>query len=199
MKADLPTDIAASIDLSGLDDLEGISPDLRDAAIDAAVIVATDGGYESQLFNQLNTRANNFAKTRGSQLVSDITDSTRDDLRVIIGSGLDSGLTKDGIADLIQSQDPYLFSADRADLIASTEIANANGQGALESYKEIKALGVNIMKQWLPDDDPCPECQANADQGPIDVEDDFDSGDDSSPAHPNCFCTTISVYPKEGE
>lgn len=199
IKADLPASIVAQLDLSGLDELDTMEPDLRDVALDAALIIAEDAGERETLFNQLNTRAIAFAKKRSAEMVTQISDATRNDLQVIISSGLDSNLSKDDIADLITQQDSNVFSEDRADLIAGTEISIANGEGALDSYKEIKALGYNIKKQWLPDDDPCPECQANADQGAIDVEEEFDSGDDTTPAHPRCECTTISVYETEGE
>lgn len=196
MKADLADSIVAQLDLSSLDELDAITPELQASALDSAMIIASDAGLSQQLFNQLNTRASAFAKARAAEMVTQITDSTMNDLRVIISSGLDSKLSRDQIADLIQSQDSDVFSPARADLIAATEIRIANGQGALNSMKEAQALGINIMKEWLPDDDPCPTCQANADQGPIPIDDDFDSGDDASPAHPHCECTIISRITK---
>ncbi len=199
MKADLPTDIAAEIDLSGLDELDNIMPEMQAVALDAATTVAVQAGKGTQLFNQLNTRAIAAARARAGDMVTQITDSTRDDLRVIISSGLDSQLTKDDIADLIQSTDPAVFSEDRAQLIASTEMRIANGDGALAGMEEVAALGVDVKKEWLPDEDPCPECQANADQGPIDLDAEFESGDDTTPAHPRCECTLISFINQQGE
>lgn len=181
----LAAGILAQIDLSGLDELDNTAPELQQVALDAALTIADDAGERSTLFNQLNTRAIAFAKERAAELVTQVTESTRNDLQVIISSGMDSKLTKDDIADLIANDTG--FSEERAQLIARTEISIANGKGALDSYKEIKALGYNIKKEWLPDNDPCPECQANADQGPIDVEDEFESGDDTTPAHPRCL------------
>jgi hypothetical protein len=46
---------------------------------------------------------------------------------------------------------------------------------------------VKVKKAWEPDAEACPICEANGDQGAIDLDDDFESGDDAPPAHPNCF------------
>ncbi len=85
------------------------------------------------------------------------------------------------------------FSEERATLIADTEVAMANGQGALAGYREAQAAGVKLKKIWVTDDDPCDECQENADAGAIDVDDEFPSGDDAEIAHPGCRCHTESV------
>src|SRR5208282_2235305 len=45
-------------------------------------------------------------------------------------------------------------------------------------------------KRWVTVGDDAVEeiCLANEDQGVIDLDEDFDSGDDAPPAHPNCRC-----------
>ncbi len=199
MKADLPDDIVAQIDLSGLDELDNITPEMQAVALDAATTVATQAGKGTQLFNQLNTRAIAVARERAADMVTQITESTRNDLRIIISSGIDSQLTRDDIADLIQSTDPDVFSQDRAQLIAATEMRIANGEGALAGMQEVAALGVDVQKEWLPDAEPCEICQGNADQGPIPLDESFESGDDTTPAHPNCMCTLISFINQQGE
>ena len=88
------------------------------------------------------------------------------------------------------------FSADRAELIAGTEIARANSVGALEGYKAVRESGVAVKKEWLLGENPCEICQANAEEGPIDLDDEFSSGDPAPPAHPNCEC---AVSPVVGE
>ena len=47
-------------------------------------------------------------------------------------------------------------------------------------------------------DDACDECVANAEQGAIGLEDEFLSGDDAPPAHPNCRCDVLPVLIEEG-
>jgi hypothetical protein len=97
--------------------------------------------------------------------------------------------------DIIDSiMDANIFSEKRATLIADTEVAMANGHGALAGYKEAKAAGVKLKKIWvIADGDCCDECDENAEAGAIDVEDEFPSGDDCETAHPGCRCHTESV------
>jgi phosphohistidine phosphatase SixA len=52
------------------------------------------------------------------------------------------------------------------------------------------------QKQWVTDADPCEDCEDNADEGWIDADDEFPSGDDEPPAHPNCHC---SLDVREGD
>ncbi len=80
-----------------------------------------------------------------------------------------------------------------ADLIARTEIANANSQSSLEGYKGAREDGVDVKKEWLLGPDPCPICEENAAAGPIDLDDEFPSGDDAPTAHPNCECALMPV------
>ncbi len=199
MKADLTDDIVAQIDLSGLDELDNITPEMQAVALDAATTIVNEAGMGAQLFNQINTRALAVARDRAADMVAQITDSTRDELRKIISDGISNSLTRDDIADLIQGTDPNVFSEDRAQLIAATEMRIANGEGALAGMQEVAAMGVDVKKEWLPDEDPCPVCQANADQGPIDLDAAFESGDDSTPAHPNCLCTLISFINQQDQ
>ncbi len=77
----------------------------------------------------------------------------------------------------------------RADMIATTEIASAFNAGASALATEAKDQGIQVEKLWSAEPDACEECQANADQEWIDDDDTFDSGDDAPPAHPNCVCS----------
>ena len=139
----------------------------------------------------LNRAGQKWADAHAGDMIEGLSDTTRDRVRDMIAGGLKDGLSFGDIADKLQ--DSWAFSDARADLIAVTEAQIANGQGQLEGFKQAKAAGVNLKKEWIPDPEPCEDCQANADQGPIDVEDDFQSGDDAEPAHPNCQCYTQGV------
>lgn len=80
----------------------------------------------------------------------------------------------------------------RAATIAQTEIADAYNQAILSSAKEIHGA----MKEWATDGEACEEiCIPNEEAGPIDMEDDFPSGDDAPPGHPNCNCSLSIVLP----
>lgn len=114
-----------------------------------------------------------------------IDETTRVALRSLISD------TVGGQMSVLQLQEAlrgsYAFSSARAEVIARTEVHKANGEGALAS---MRASGIG-EKVWLTsnDDRVEEECQANQDQGPIPVDDDFQSGDECEPAHENCRCS----------
>lgn len=192
-KADLTEDLAIELNLD-FSDLGDLEPEMKMIAADAAS--KTLGKYSSNLFNQINQRAIDYARDRAAELVSQIDDATRDKVRAAIADGLANKLTAQQIADSIQN-DSSIFGDDRAQLIADTEIANANGEGALAGLEEGKEIGLAVKKQWLDHDGACEICEENADAGPIDVEDSFPSGDDAPLAHPNCRCTLIGVIDED--
>lgn len=185
--------IVSDLDLSLLSGLSAVHPWIEDVASDRAQdeLVTLGISTDTDFFDHANTRAADYAADRSAALVSDIDDSTRNMLRSKIAAGLASGAMRDDIiADIM---DGDTFSEKRATLIADTEVAMANGQGALAGYKEAKAAGVKLKKIWVCDSDPCPICEENQDAGEIEVEDEFPSGDDAETAHPGCLCHTESV------
>jgi hypothetical protein len=124
-----------------------------------------------------------------------ITESTRDSIRGYVERAIDEGWSPKHLADEIETSG--IFSEDRAELVARTEIKNADNKGNMESYK---ATGLDLEKSWQvsadhPDDDECDENEA---EGWIDINETFSSGDDSPGAHPRCMCT-IEVRTKEQE
>ena len=202
-----------------LDGLAGIANDLgvdlSDVATDAInhVILqmgVTDAG---ELVNQVNDRAVAFAKERAAEMVgmridSDgnlienpnaqwaITDSTREELNRIIANGLEENIGIDAIIE--QIEDMGGFSHARAEMIAETEVRRANSQASLESYAAAKDnLDIRMGKQWLLGPNPCPVCQANADQGVIEIDEPFLSGDDAPPGHPWCECALAPVVAQD--
>lgn len=81
------------------------------------------------------------------------------------------------------------FSPSRAELIARTETATAQGQRA-------KAAAAHFElneKRWVTQGDALVtgECSANATAGWIPITDPFPSGQDTIPVHPNCRCNVI--------
>ena len=204
------------MDLSDLDVLVNATPD------DLATVMADSGQqalmqlgieHEQGLVNQVHADSVAYAKSRAAEMVGKkwvdgelvdnpdaewvITDATRDELRGLI-TRVTTGDLK--LTDLPQAiQDATAFSPERAELIARTEVMAANGQGSLASYQSAKAIGINVKKAWEPDDEACPICLANADQGAIDLDDEFDSGDDAPPAHPNCECVLVPVTEEDDD
>jgi hypothetical protein len=61
-------------------------------------------------------------------------------------------------------------------LIAETEIASANSEGALAGYEEAANEGISVKKSWLILDDACDDCQENADAGAIDLDESSQPG-----------------------
>jgi len=75
-------------------------------------------------------------------------------------------------------------------MIARTETIRADCQGNLAAYKN---SGLVSGKKWIlgsehTGDD---ECNDNAAEGEIPLDQDFSSGDEAPPAHPNCVCDFV--------
>lgn len=117
-----------------------------------------------------------------------ITDSTRDMLNSTVTQALDEGWSNDELAQNIQ--DNFAFSDSRAETIARTEIKRADMQGSLNAYKSSGLVqGKSSVTSFDYDDDD--ECGENEDAGVIPIDDDFPSGDDAPPYHPNCRCDLV--------
>jgi hypothetical protein len=209
---DIAAEIAAELEFDGIAALANeIGVDLSDVAADSisAVIAqmgVTDAG---DLVNQVNERAVAAARDRAAEMVGKkfndegdlvdnpdaqwaITDATRDALKDVIANGLDDNIGIDAIIDNIEALGG--FSPDRAEMIAEAEVRRANSQGALDGYTAARDnLDIPMKKEWLLGPNPCEICQANADQGPIDLDEPFQSGDDAPPGHPWCECALAPV------
>lgn len=193
-----------------------VPADLNGVASDSGNQALMQLGFENEsgLVNQVDARSLAYAKSRAAEMVGKkwvdgelvdnpdaqwvISDATRDEIRDLVAQVQSGDLNVTDLPKAIQDADA--FSPQRATLIARTETMAANGQGSLAAYKSARDIGVKVKKAWEPDEDACPICQDNADQGPIDVDDDFESGDDAPPAHPNCECVLVPVVENdEGE
>ncbi len=86
-------------------------------------------------------------------------------------------------------REDFAFSPQRAEVIARTETATAQGQGALQAAGHFEMN----EKRWVTQGDTVvtPECAGNADQGWIAIVQPFSSGHDTIPVHPNCRCNVI--------
>jgi SPP1 gp7 family putative phage head morphogenesis protein len=149
--------------------------------------------------DQANRRSVEWARDRAASLITQIEENTRDMLRDTVAQAIEEGWSSDELAHEIAGS--IGFSDERAQTIARTETIAANNQGNLAAYKDAAAQGIALMKEWLTagDDLVSEECQANEDQGPIPLDDDFDSGDDAPPLHPNCRCAVAPVVSDESD
>lgn len=113
-----------------------------------------------------------------------LADSTRDMIRKTIARIIDESEDEEAIVTALNGA--YAFSTQRAELIARTELRDAQAMGALIGAK---AVGME-QKRWLLSNDEgvCPVCEANAAQDWISISNAFQSGDEAPLAHPNCRC-----------
>lgn len=184
--------------------IAAVVDDLIDVADDSAMLATASVGVETsdELTNQVYDRAVKWAQARAAELVSvdgdkTLIDGTRNAIRDVIAKGLADNIGSAKIAEAIEAS--QAFSADRATLIAHTEIANANSHGALEGYKAARDVGVDVKKEWLAEADCCDDCSANEADGAIDLDEPFSSGDDAPTAHPKCRCAVSPVVSTDEE
>lgn len=164
------------------------------------VLIGEDG--LSQIILKLNQGAQEWAQARAAEMVGmkfvegvwvenpnpvwAISDSTRNMLRETVTRAYDQGQTPTQLMQTIRNN--YAFSDDRAAMIASTELKLANNNGSMNGFRE---TGLTLQKKWLLSnnhdiDDPCDD---NVDDGWIDLDDTFSTGDDVPPNHPRCECS----------
>jgi hypothetical protein len=197
---EMSEELARSLDLSVLLGLEKpLEEELADLGADAAriALLAIGVDEESDLVDQISANAVAYARARAAELVSlkgdeSLIESTREMLRAIIAGGLEENIGRDQIADRIQ--EATAFSDYRANLIADTEIANANSAAKLDSWKAVQADGAEMVKGWFVsgEEGVCEECEGNESQGEIAFDEAFESGDEMEPAHPGCRCVTVA-------
>jgi hypothetical protein len=142
------------------------------------------------VFDLIEPHAVAYAETRSAELVTKITATTRSAIRELVVQAITDGLNPSELADAIQ--DSGAFSQARARMISRTELAKANVQGNLDAWSE---SGVVVKKKWILGSEHGheDECDDNAEQGEIDIDESFDSGDDGPPAHPNCVCDVVAI------
>lgn len=185
---DLPDDLA-----------ELLGPLLGEAASEGVL----DGFAELDLdderaFDLANEDAVDYATSRAAELLQDLTETTRAGVRGVIAQATNEGWSAARTAAAIEES--YAFSADRAAVVARTELAQAHTQGNLAAWRRAGA-DVVMGKRWVlaDDHDQDDDCDENADVGVIPLEASFPSGDDGPPAHPNCKCVVVAVVQTSAE
>lgn len=143
-----------------------------------------------------NTAAERWARARAAELIKsngaggELAEATREMLRSTIVKAESEGWSNDRLA--AELRDGYAFSKQRAETIARTELKAADSEGAIAGWR---STGLKLKKEWVrsANDHDCDICEQNERQGAIELDDTFDSGDDTSPAHPNCECAVLPV------
>jgi hypothetical protein len=158
----------------------GETSDYNEAITDLIGAAAESlGGVAGPDFAGDYLRENSLSKLSGG------LDSTSiERLQDSIATAWDKGGSYDDIVSAITETFDD-FSETRAGLIAQTESADAYNAGRFDTAKSLDFS----EKAWETESgDPCPTCEANEAQGYIDIDEDFESGDDAPTAHPNCLC-----------
>lgn len=150
-----------------------------EAVFEAAYLAEAPGQ-----FVQAHEFAANYARQHGGELLAQLTETTRREIGELIAAAIESGAS---LAELTsQISGAYSFSAVRAQVIAATETASAMGQGGMSAARAQE----KTEKRWYSqgNDHVCDDCQSNADEGWIGINDAFSSGDETIPAHVGCHC-----------
>ena len=123
----------------------------------------------------------NLLSSYGVRAVQSIADGKMDDLAEAISGAVARGDSADALAGDIAD---LVGDADRAGMIAHTEIARAVSSAAMDRYNR---AGVT-QKRWLTAPGACTVCLDNEGAGPILMDQDFPGGVQTSPQHPVCRC-----------
>jgi hypothetical protein len=182
-----------------------LEPDLVEVASESSESALGQVGVtDSGLISSANTVAGKWAKDRAAEMVGmrygadgelvpnpnanwAISETTRDDIKSLVEDAFSRDTPIGELADSIQESGT--FSDYRAEMIARTEVAKAQGQGNLLGWN---TSGVVSGVEWLLSADHedaynC-NCSDNADEGPFALNDvpEF-------PDHPNCWCALAPV------
>ena len=144
-----------------------------------------------------NLRAQTYAKKHAAEAVTNINDTTRKEMARIVSDGVKSGSSYNDIAKNIKSKFeefavpmPQKHIANRAVLVAVTELANAYCEGNAQVGSYLQDNGVKMMKAWqtLEDNRVSDGCQENERAGWIPINEKFPSGHMHPPRFPGCRC-----------
>jgi hypothetical protein len=151
----------------------------------------------------INSAARDFSRARAAEMVGKkwvdgklvenpnakwaITDTTREVLRNTVKQAFEEGWTQVDLADRIQESG--IFGEARAEMIAKTEMARAQVEGALWTAREVGVIAKQAELSGDHDhDDECDEAVAD---GVIAIDDEFSVGGNGPPFHPNCNCALV--------
>lgn len=194
--------------------IQVVGEDLSEMAISGGDAALRQLGlFDDDVQDLMRERAEAWAEDRAAEMVGmrrtadgslvpnpdakwRIDEATRDALQGLTEEALEQGMSTDELAERIQ--DAHAFSDARAEMIARTEMAMADVAGSMEGYR---ASGLVSGKQWLTaeDDKVSDECNQCGDAGVVRLDDNFPTGVDAPPNHPNCRCAVVPVLTEEME
>ena len=115
------------------------------------------------------------------ELVTGINQTTRDRLAEALEQYVDrTGMTLGELNEAIG----FIFTPERANTIAVTELTRAYGEGVKAAAEELNSQGVPMLEVWMTNNDAevCEECEERNEthRG--------EDWEDYPPLHPNCRC-----------
>jgi len=151
------------------------------------------------------TDASRWARQHAAQLVTKVTDTTKERIRIIVANWMETEHTFPELwKQLVQDQ---AFSPYRAKLIAATETTKAYAEGKMIGAEQLEKEGwYAYQKVWQTanDDRVCPICaplQYNGNNAANGVRGTFNTlaGElEGPPAHPGCRCW-VNMIPRVPE
>ncbi len=192
--------ILAELELKGVSAqvVEEITPELIKAFAKAGILgVGHVGiGLNSDITNHVDKLALKYAREHSAELVTKITEATRDEMRELMERGVKEGMSSQELANEVRES--RSFSKARSIMIARTELAFAHVAGNIEGWR---VTGQVKQKQWQASINCCDICDL-MDGVIVDLDDkfDFDGKEvDGPPGHPNCRCDVLPVLTTKGE
>jgi SPP1 gp7 family putative phage head morphogenesis protein len=158
----------------------------------AAVAQLPMVGDVERLLSLVNEHGVEYAKRVAAELVTNISEATRNMIRSDVREAMENGESNDALASRLQRG--YAFSPERAEMIARTETAKADVEGNIEAYKQ---SGVVSGKQWITGAGCCDLCD-ELDGTIVEIDEDFpNEGGSGPPLHPNCRCDVLPVLTED--
>lgn len=170
-------------------------------ALEAGIVHALAQVAVDVDFDVKSPQAIAWLRDRAAELVARIDDTTRAGLRDLLAQSADEGWSWQRTAKAIEDRfDGFSSRAaqqhlrTRAELVATTELADAHGAGQDLARQHLASLGLDVRKTWHTSlgQRVCPVCDGNASVGEIAQADSFPGGVDREPQHPACRCVTTT-------
>lgn len=192
LREPLPDIFMTVMEMSGNSAARRLKKTLRVGAVKTTTAPADKASIKFE-FDTTNPEAVRWVEEHATELIADISETTREQIRLIISEGFTEGRTIDEMtADL----EDAVGDSVRAERIARTETMRASNEGQSQLWDQAIEEGLlngDEQKEWIvtPDDRLCPVCEP-MDGVTVGLNDDFDVEGDAiqePPAHPNCRCT----------
>lgn len=164
-----------------------ITPNIEKYIVESSKNAVTTMGI-GQILDVNSELVQKFVSDRSKYFAESVTKTTVDKILQSLNEGTDA---QENIISLTERVKTIFAEAktSRAEMIARTEVSASGNFGAVETYKD---AGVTKV-EWYNLDPEHEACIANA--GEIrNIGQEFPSGDETPPAHPNCRSTLIPVF-----